>query len=74
MKKVFLYFLGLVLITALFVYFFLQNTKPTYAGELSIDGLTSQVEIKYDSYGIPHIYANNEADAYMALEIGRAHV
>jgi penicillin G amidase len=32
-----------------------------------MDGLADKVEIKYDTYGIPHIYANSEADAYQAL-------
>ena len=29
--------------------------------------LQEEVTIHYDTYGIPHIYANNEADAFTAL-------
>ena len=44
-----------------------MNTKPQYDGEINLAGLESNVTIKYDTYGIPHIYAENESDAYFAL-------
>ena len=44
-----------------------MNTKPQYDGEINLAGLESTVTIKYDTYGIPHIYAENESDAYFAL-------
>ena len=67
MKKfsLFLFAILLILIASLYVY--LQNTKPSYEGEFTLDGLKDKVEVKYDAYGIPHIYATNETDAYMAL-------
>ncbi|MFD2200670.1 penicillin acylase family protein [Shivajiella indica] len=40
---------------------------PTYDGEIEITGLSTETEVYYDDYGIPHIYATNEADAYMTL-------
>lgn len=67
MKKPFFILTSLLLLSIVFVYVFLQRTKPSYEGNLNIEGLTSKVEVKYDSYGIPHIYASNEADAYAAL-------
>lgn len=67
MKKFFVFIAVIILAAAVFIFFYLQQTKPTYSGELSIDGLSNKVEVKYDAYGIPHIYAQNEEDAYMAL-------
>ncbi len=57
--------LVLILIGGLFVY--LQTTKPIYSGELTLQGLTAEVEVFFDNYGVPHIYAKNQEDAYFAL-------
>ena len=57
--------LVLLLFAGLFVFIFLHS--PRYEGELKLAGLNEQVEINFDDYGIPHIYAQNEADAYRAL-------
>ncbi len=40
---------------------------PAYTGEVQISGLEEQVEIYFDEFGIPHIYAQNKMDAYKAL-------
>ncbi len=40
---------------------------PDYSGIVNLPGLESRVEIIMDDYGVPHIYANNSHDAYMAL-------
>ncbi|WP_373494742.1 penicillin acylase family protein, partial [Aquiflexum sp.] len=40
---------------------------PTYSGEIEIAGLSSETEVYFDDYGVPHIYAKNAKDAYMAL-------
>ena len=59
----------LILLIVIFVagYIYLQNTKPAYNGELTLKGLQKEVKVYYDKYGIPHIYAQNEEDAYFAL-------
>lgn len=67
MKKFLFFLLVIVLIAVSGVYFYFQSTKPTYSGNLSLTGLHEKVLVKYDTYGIPHIYAQNEHDAYMAL-------
>ncbi len=67
MKKFLAFLVSLILIIVIAAYFFLQSTKPTYRGQLNLEGLKEKVEVKYDTYGIPHIYAQNEEDAYMAL-------
>jgi penicillin amidase len=48
-------------------YLFLQSTKPVYNATLTMKGLKQEVNIKYDPYGIPHIYAGSETDAFFAL-------
>lgn len=63
-------FIGLLIIIALIfvgLFIFLQSSKPTLNGELALSGLQEDVEVLYDDYGIPHIYAANEQDAYYAL-------
>ncbi|UXX80374.1 penicillin acylase family protein [Reichenbachiella carrageenanivorans] len=52
-------------------FWYLQSLKPQYSGEVSLPGLTSEATIYYDDFGIPHIYADNEVDAYRTL--GYAH-
>ncbi|MCP4131260.1 MAG: penicillin acylase family protein, partial [bacterium] len=46
---------------------FLYQTLPQRDGELNIPGLKEKVEVIYDAWGVPHIYASNEEDAYRAL-------
>jgi penicillin amidase len=46
---------------------YLTSQKPQYNGSLELDGLQKKVEVVYDYYGVPHIYADNEEDAYYAL-------
>ncbi len=41
--------------------------KPNYNGEKEMKGLSSEVNVHYDTYGIPHIYGSNEKDAFRAL-------
>lgn len=62
--------IGLFVVLALIfvgIFIFLQSSKPTLNGELVLSGLQEKVEVLYDDYGVPHIYANNEHDAYYAL-------
>jgi penicillin amidase len=41
--------------------------KPTYSGKLKLSSLKNEVEVYYDTYGVPHIYAQNEIDARRVL-------
>ena len=66
-KRILLGLIALVLLICIIGYFYLQTTKPTYSGELSLAGLKEPVEVLYDDFGVPHIYAQNEEDAYYAL-------
>ncbi|PCJ82475.1 MAG: penicillin acylase family protein [Flavobacteriales bacterium] len=66
-KKSLLFLLAIVVLAVLGVFIYLQTLKPQYSGEITMKGLKDGVEVFYDDYGIPHIYAQNEEDAYYAL-------
>jgi len=71
LKKI-LILLAIVLILLLVGGFLFKNSlNPTYNGELALSSLKDKVEVFYDDYGVPHIYAQNQNDAYIAL--GYAH-
>jgi penicillin amidase len=56
--------MGIVLIAGLTIK---QVLKPEYSGEKTMAKLSSDVNVTFDSYGIPHIEASNEEDAFRAL-------
>src|SRR5690606_12532701 len=58
-------FLILLLILGVLGFIFYQS--PQYDGELVLSGMKDQTDVHFDRYGIPHIYAQNEEDAYRAL-------
>ena len=59
--------LGLILVIFVGVYAYLRSTLPDYNGEIIVPGVIKPVDIIRDSYGMPHIYAQTDADAYFAL-------
>jgi penicillin amidase len=59
--------LGLVIVVFLGGFAYLRSTLPDYNGEMTISGLKDKVEIIRDSYGMPHIYAQTDADAFFAV-------
>ncbi len=66
-KKIVWTFIILLGVIAGAIYFWLNSLKPEYSGSISLKGLTSQTDIHYDKWGVPHIYAQNESDAYFDL-------
>jgi len=66
-KKIFVGLLILIIALIIGLYAHLQSTKPQLEGTLTLEGLKDEVEVLYDEYGVPHIYAQNESDAYFAL-------
>ena len=67
LKKIIAAILLLLVSLALGVYIYLRYLLPTYNGELKLQGLSVPVEVIYDDYAIPHIYAQNEEDVFMAF-------
>jgi len=56
----------LVIITTIIVGYVLKH-RPQYEGEITLKELNNSVEVIFDQYGIPHIYAQNETDLYRAM-------
>ena len=48
-------------------YFYVRLSLPRVSGEVELAGLAAPVEILRDRHGIPHIFAESEADAQFAL-------
>ncbi|MEO0572861.1 MAG: penicillin acylase family protein [Bacteroidota bacterium] len=67
LKKVLLALLGLLAILVLGFFIFLNSLTPTYEGEEELNHISKTVEVYFDAYGIPHIYADNEEDAIRTL-------
>lgn len=44
-----------------------KGAMPVYEGELQLAGIEAPVEVFRDDRGIPHIYAETEADLYIAV-------
>ena len=67
LKRILLFFVVLILVIFAGVFFYLQSLKPDLNASLSLPGLKAGVEVIYDDYGIPHIYAKNEEDLFYAF-------
>lgn len=46
---------------------FINSLTPTYEGEQQLSGLSEEVNVYYDTYGIPHIYGSTKKDAFKAM-------
>lgn len=57
-------FLAVIFAVGLILYF---QHKPIYEGKIELKGIESETNVYFDEFGIPHIYADNEADAMIAL-------
>ncbi len=69
--KVFKILTAVLLLAVLFSllggYLFLRSRLADRSGEFQLAGLNSPVEVLYDRWGVPHIYAEDNEDAYRAL-------
>jgi len=66
-KKILKILIILIAIISIVTFFYLRSLKPQYSGTQQLPGLQNEVEVYYDDYGIPHIYAQNKADLYYAF-------
>ncbi len=65
--KLFGALLLILIVAGAFLYGYLVSLKPQMEGEISLTSLQDSVKVIFDEYGIPHIYAQSEPDAYRAL-------
>ncbi len=49
------------------IFYYLNSKKAVRSGDIKLPGLSGQVDVRFDTYAVPHIYAQNEIDAYYAL-------
>ena len=66
-KYLFSAILIILVVTSAAVLIFLNTMLPQRSGEINIPGLNDKVNVIFDEWGVPHIYASNEEDAYRAL-------
>lgn len=67
LKRILLALAIMAAVVSLTVYFYLHSKIPAYDGTVVLQGLKQEVQVKYDTFGIPHIYAGSEEDAFFAL-------
>ncbi len=70
LKKLIYLLAGIVLLVLLLCgasyYYFVKLPLPKTEGEIQIKGLRAPVRVFRDRWGVPHIYAENEHDLFMA--------
>jgi penicillin amidase len=70
LKKLILIFAGfillLILVSGVGYYYFVRLPLPETDGELRIEGLRAPAKVFRDRWGVPHIYAANEHDLFLA--------
>lgn len=59
--------ISVLLSVCLYAFFFMRNSLAPLDGNLALPKLSAEVRVLRDTYGIPHIYAQNKKDAFRAL-------
>jgi len=67
LKKFFLVIVSLIVILALALVGYSFYLKPKYEGEQKLKNIQKETTVYFDDFGVPHIYANSEKDAMIAL-------
>jgi penicillin amidase len=66
-KKIFLVLLMLIVLLGIILWAYIFHLKPKYEGEIQLKDLQKETAVYFDDFGVPHIYANSEMDAMIAL-------
>lgn len=66
-KKAFLIFFVILGVVILFLTLYGLYLKPKYEGDVQLQNIEKETTVYFDDYGIPHIYANTQKDAMVAL-------
>jgi len=66
-KRIFLVLLSLIVILALALVGYGYYQKPTYEGKQKLKNIKKETTVYFDDFGVPHIYANSQKDAMIAL-------
>ena len=66
-KKTLIFLVVLILFIASVGWLYSKTLHPVYNGEIKIKNTTEDVTVYFDDIGVPHINAQNQKDAYLAL-------
>lgn len=66
-KKVLVVSVTTVLILFITARLYLRSPIPFYEGEVELPELSETVEVFFDDYAVPHVFAENEADLFFAM-------
>ena len=66
-KKIGLIIFVLVSLILIGSWAYISHLKPTYSGNLDLEGIKNETSVFFDDFGIPHIYSENELDAITIL-------
>ena len=67
LKKTIITIISLFAILTIAFFAYSQYQKPTYEGEIQLKNISKTTNVYFDDFGIPHIYAENQHDAMVAL-------
>ncbi len=67
LKLVLFFFILFIGFAGLAFYWTFYKPLPNYEAKIDIPGLQQPVDIHWDEFGVPHIYASNEQDLYKAF-------
>jgi len=67
LKKALKIILVLLILFLIAGWTYYNHLKPEYSGEIELDMIQNETKVYFDDFGIPHIYAENESDAMIAL-------
>jgi penicillin amidase len=56
-----------VLLVIILIWVYSRISQPQYSGEVTLKNLSNEVTVYFDAIGVPHINAQNQKDAYIAL-------
>lgn len=66
-KKVLLVIISIIVLLVFAIVAYGFYLKPKYNGELKLENIQKETTVYFDDYGVPHIYANSQKDAMIAL-------
>lgn len=67
LRKLLIGLLTLLILLAAGIFIYLQYLQPSLNDDIQLKGLKQDVEVLYDNYGIPHLYAKNQDDLFQAF-------
>ena len=65
-KRIWKTAVGFLVLIFFWFWVWLHHPLPRYEGEIQLDGLTSSVDVFFDEWAVPHVFARNEDDLFYA--------